>query len=65
MLTNLTNASSLTFMAFSVSFAFSFFEMCILQGVTIDLAAQEDQQLVGQWGRDLQNPHDVTIARLA
>jgi len=34
-----------------------------VRGVTIDLAAQEDQQLVGQWGRDLQNPHDVTIAR--
>merc|ERR1711972_617530 len=34
-----------------------------VQGVTLDLAAPEEQQLVGQWGRELQNPHDVAISR--
>merc|ERR1712241_1583882 len=34
-----------------------------VQGVTLDLAAPEEQQLVGQWGREFQNPHDVAISR--
>jgi len=34
-----------------------------VQGVTLDLAAPEEQQLVGTWGRELQNPHDVAISR--
>merc|ERR1711962_1180894 len=34
-----------------------------VQGVTLDLAAPEEQQLVGQWGRELLNPHDVAISR--
>jgi len=34
-----------------------------VQGVTLDLAAPEEQQRVGQWGRELQNPHDVAISR--
>ena len=37
--------------------------LATLQGVTLDLAAPEEQQLVGQWGRELQNPHDVAISR--
>ena len=35
-----------------------------IQGVTLDLAAPEEHQLVGQWGNELQNPHDVAISRL-
>ena len=31
--------------------------------MTIDLAAPEDQQVVGVWGKELHNPHDVAIAR--
>ena len=34
-----------------------------IQGVTLDLAAPEEHQLVGQWGNELQNPHDVAISR--
>jgi len=34
-----------------------------VQGVTLDLAAPEEQQLVGTWGQELQNPHDVAISR--
>ena len=36
-----------------------------IQGVTLDLAAPEEHQLVGQWGNELQNPHDVAISRFA
>merc|ERR1712083_469067 len=34
-----------------------------VRGVTLDLAAPEDHQLVGEWGNELQNPHDVAISR--
>jgi len=34
-----------------------------VRGVTLDLAAPEEHQLVGQWGNELQNPHDVAISR--
>jgi len=34
-----------------------------VRGVTLDLAAAEEHQLVGQWGNELQNPHDVAISR--
>jgi len=34
-----------------------------VRGLTIDLAAPEDQQVVGVWGKELHNPHDVAIAR--
>jgi len=34
-----------------------------VQGVTLDLAAPEEQQLVGTWGQELHNPHDVAISR--
>jgi len=37
--------------------------MATLQGVTLDLAAPEEQQLVGTWGQELHNPHDVAISR--
>ena len=35
------------------------------QGVTLDLAAPEEHQLVGTWGQGMHMPHDVTIARSA
>jgi len=33
------------------------------RGVTLDLAAPEEHQLVGTWGQGMHMPHDVTIAR--
>lgn len=34
-----------------------------VRGVTLDLTASEGHQMVGRWGDELHNPHDVAISR--
>merc|ERR1712037_184928 len=57
-----TQVSSTGIVFIAVSGKGSFYDPPV-RGVTLDLAAPEEHQLVGQWGNELQNPHDVAISR--